>query len=86
MKGIHLRTLSGENKLWGNLLAVIRNPGRKDFNKKTRSIFETYHFITGACGLTGRSGKFIHTPFLPKNKPHIFRRTSNEPRKQTQNL
>ena len=39
MKGIHLRTLSGENKLWGNLLAVIRNPGRKDFNKKTRSIF-----------------------------------------------
>ena len=38
-KEIHLRTLSGENKLWGNLLAVIRNPGRKDFNKKTRSIF-----------------------------------------------
>lgn len=48
--------------------------------------FETYHFITGACGLTGRSGKFIHTPFLPKNRPHIFRRTYNEPRKQTQNL
>ena len=22
-------------------------------------------FITGACGLTGRSGKFNHTPFLP---------------------
>ena len=38
-KEIYLRTLSGENKLWGNLLAVIRNPGRKDFNKKTRSIF-----------------------------------------------
>ena len=55
--------------------------------KTTKGVFfETYHFITGACGLTGRSGKFIHTPFLPKNRPHIFRRTSNEPRKQTQNL
>ena len=38
-KGIHLRTLSGENKLWGNLLADIWNPDRKDFSKKTRSIF-----------------------------------------------
>ena len=85
-KEIHLRTLSGENKLWGNLWRSSEIRAGKILTKRQGVFFETYHFITGACGLTGRSGKFIHTPFLPKNKPHIFRRTSNEPRKQTQNL
>ena len=58
----------------------------KRLDRNQGVFFETYHFITGACGLTGRSGKFIHTPFLPENRPHIFRRTSNGPRKQTQSL
>lgn len=29
----------------------------------------TYHLILGARGLTGRSGKSNHTPFLPKEQP-----------------
>ena len=54
--------------------------------RKKESFFETDDIIHGVCSLTGRSGKFIHTPFLSKIALHIFRRTYNEPRKQTQNL
>lgn len=47
--------------------------------RKKESFFETDYIIPGVCSLTGRSGKFIHTPFLPKSTLHIFRRTYNEP-------
>ena len=47
--------------------------------RKKESYFETDYIIPGVCSLTGRSGKFIHTPFLPKSTLHIFRRTYNEP-------
>lgn len=48
--------------------------------------FEEYQIATGACGLIGRSGKSTHTPFLPRDRDHIFRRKQHEPRKQAQNL
>ena len=53
--------------------------------KLKENFFEPYNVITGACGLTGRSGKSA-TAIPPEALVHIFRRISHESRKQTQNL
>ena len=49
-------------------------------------LFETYDFVTGACGLTGEVWQIESHAIPPEESENIFRRTFHEPRKQTQNL
>lgn len=80
---VHLPGGQPIQRISGFCRASISGP-RAEFKIKGE-LFEPYNVITGACGLTGRSGKSA-TRHSSEALVHIFRRILNEPRKQTQNL
>ena len=68
------------------LLTTGNNRGLKSYNLTSGStivLSENEGAGYGACYATGKS---THTPFLPRDRDHIFRRKQHEPRKQAQNL